>query len=51
MKDGEGVTIRFKGNGPLGEVMADASQHPDAQEMMAAFVEKRPPRWATPASP
>lgn len=27
MKDGEGVTIRFKGNGPLGEVMADATNY------------------------
>lgn len=42
LRDADGVAV---------EVMADASQHPDAQEMMAAFVEKRPPRWATPASP
>ena len=42
LRDAYGVAV---------EVMADASQHPDAQEMMAAFVEKRPPRWATPASP
>jgi enoyl-CoA hydratase/carnithine racemase len=26
-------------------VMASTSQHPDAQENMAAFIEKRPPRW------
>ena len=37
MKDGEAVTVRFKGDGPLGQVMADARdytvrgfvQHPD----------------------
>jgi molecular chaperone Hsp33 len=27
MKDGEAVTIRFKGNGPLGQVMADARNY------------------------
>ena len=28
------------------EVMASASQAPDAQEGMAAFLAKRPPQWA-----
>ena len=32
------------------EVMAAASQIPDSQEGIAAFVEKRSPRWARPAS-
>jgi molecular chaperone Hsp33 len=27
MKDGEAVTLRFKGNGPLGQVMADARDY------------------------
>jgi enoyl-CoA hydratase/carnithine racemase len=30
------------------EVMAAASQIPDAQEGVAAFLQKRPPRWGTP---
>ena len=32
------------------EVMASASQIPDAREGVAAFLEKRPPRWSTPRS-
>ena len=28
------------------EVMASASQTPDAREGVASFLEKRPPRWS-----
>ena len=30
------------------EIMATASQHPDAQEGIRAFIEKRTPQWTTP---
>lgn len=31
------------------EIMACASQHPDAQEGIRAFIEKRAPQWASPS--
>lgn len=31
------------------EIMATASQHPDAQEAIRAFIEKRAPQWTTPS--